>query len=979
MTTKNETESSCCGDNSCNSGSTGYWQDVEKKTLDPAVLKAEFKEGEFDSMSVEKSRRNFLKIMGFSVSALPLASCIKVPVKKALPFSKKSDTIVPGVANWFATTFNGEPVLLKTREGRPIKVEGNDKSRYFKGATNTMSQGSVIDLYDSNRLRSAMIAGKNVSWADFDKDLATKLSAAKSEGIVLVTKSFNSPSTYKLIEDFKKHYGNVSHIAYDAVSDSATAKANAKTHGSAAKTEYMFDKADLILSFDADFLGEWGQATVHTKQWSTRRTPGKDMSRHIQVETRMSLTGTNCDERHVKTEAEQKNVLIGILAELGGASNVGVTAENKALVAQLSKELRAAKGKSLVVCAHTDIDSQIVVNKINDLLSNYGKTLNVYASKFAAYADDEAFENFVQETASGKRKVGAVLFWDVNPAYSYYNNALLTKALEKISTKVSFATSADETSALCEIVGPSNHAYETWNDSIVAHDELSVTQPIIQALYGSRMAAESLLATIGNTTSFHDYMKSVWGGFVSKQSKFATVDGLWINSLHDGVAELKGLTKNINRSISSVSSSVKKLQGSASSSELSVVTYVKGAIGNGEMANNPWLQECPDGVTKATWGNYVQINPNFAKGKNLKTGDVVTLKSGAHTVELPVLVQAGLQGNTVAVALGYGRKVAGKVGKDLGENAYGFTSFRNGTFQYGDQTVSLTKTGRFEEVALTQTHHSMEGRDIVRETTNSEYISNPAAGNKAKMKLITMWDKQEFKGHKWGMVVDLNKCTGCSSCIVSCNAENNVSVVGKKEVAMRREMHWMRIDRYYKGDQDNPEVVHQPMNCQHCDNAPCETVCPVIATAQSSDGLNQQVYNRCVGTRYCANNCPYKVRRFNWFDYHKQDQALDDSQRMVLNPDVVVRTRGVMEKCSMCVQRIQAGKLQAKKEGRPLKDGDIKLACQQSCASDAIVFGDVNDPASRISKLLEHQRNYTVLEEINVKPAVSYLTKVRNK
>jgi len=983
MTTKNETESGCCGGGcstgASNAGPTGYWQDVEKKTLDPAVLKAEFKDGEFDSMSVEKSRRNFLKIMGFSVSALPLASCIKVPVKKALPFSKKNDTIVPGVANWFATTFNGEPVLLKTREGRPIKVEGNDKSRYFKGATNTMSQGSVLDLYDSNRLRSASVGGKDVSWADFDKELVSKLNAAKDQGIVLVTESFNSPSTMKLIADFKKHYGKVTHIAYDAVSDAAAIKANEKTFGSASKTEYKFDKADLIVSFDADFLGEWGPSTVYTKQWATRRTPGKDMSRHIQIETRMSLTGSNADQRFVKTEAEQKNVLIGLLAALGGASSVGITAENKALVAQLAKELKAKKGKSLVVCSHTDIDSQIVVNKINDLLSNYGKTLDAYSSSHAAYANDEGFENFVNETANGKRKVGAVIFWDVNPAYSYYNNATFTKALGNIGTKVSLASSADETSSLCDMVGPSNHTFESWNDSIVAHDEIAVTQPVIQALYGSRMGAETLLASIGNTSTFHDYVKSNWKRFVSKQGKFATLDGLWVNSLHDGVAELKGLTKKVSRSIASVNSSVKALQSSRNSSELSVVAYVKGAMGNGSMANNPWLQECPDGVTKATWGNYVQINPNFAKGKDLKTGDVVTLKSGAHTVELPVLVQAGLEVNTVGVAVGYGRTVAGRVGKDLGANAYGFVSFKNGTFNYGDQTVALTKTGKFDEVALTQTHHSMEGRDIVRETTNGEYVSNPAAGNKAKMKLITMWDKKEYKGHKWGMVVDLNKCTGCSSCIVSCNAENNVSVVGKKEVIMRREMHWLRIDRYYKGDQNNPEVVHQPMNCQHCDNAPCETVCPVIATSQSSDGLNQQTYNRCIGTRYCANNCPYKVRRFNWFDYHKQDQALDDSQRMVLNPDVVVRTRGVMEKCSMCVQRIQAGKLNAKKEGRPLKDGEIKMACEQSCASDAIVFGDMNNPASRISKLLEHQRNYTVLEELNVKPAVSYLTKVRNK
>ena len=399
---------------------------------------------------------------------------------------------------------------------------------------------------------------------------------------------------------------------------------------------------------------------------------------------------------------------------------------------------------------------------------------------------------------------------------------------------------------------------------------------------------------------------------------------------------------------------------------MAVQTYMKSAITDGEMANNPFLQELPDPVTKATWDNYVMVSPKYANEKSIKSGDMVTLKGKSHSVTIPAIVQPGTANNSFAVALGYGRKVAGKVAKNLGGNAF---AFDNG------EEVSLKKTGEFKGLAQTQTHHSMEGRDIIRETTYSEYLKDPKAGNHKKARLVNIYPEHKKDGHQWAMAIDLSQCTGCSACIVSCSTENNVPVVGRQEVANRREMHWLRIDRYYKGDENEPEVMNMPMLCQHCENAPCENVCPVLATVHSSDGINQQIYNRCVGTRYCANNCPYKVRRFNWFNYDRGDSMA----KLALNPDISQRSRGVMEKCSFCIQRIQEGKLEAKKERRPLKDGDIQVACQQSCPGDGIVFGDMNDPKSKISEFLGSERNYTVLEELNVRPRVSYLTKVRNK
>lgn len=952
----------------------GYWQDVENKVLDPKTLNQEFSDAEFDSFSVTKSRRSFLKIMGFSVSALPLTGCIKIPVKKALPYLHKNDTVIPGVANYYASTWKTIPVLVKTREGRPIKIEGNPLSINTKGGADANAQASVLSLYDSYRYRAPKVDGKDVEWDQFDKALVAELKSVAQTGkdIYLITSSVASPSELDVIREFTRTYG-AKHVAYDAVSYSGWADANSITHGARALPEYDFSKADVVVSVGFDFLS--GLNSVRNqKGYSLRRDPKGSMNKHIHVESLMSLAGSNADVRYTRTLEDQRNILLGILAEVSGSRPSGFTVaeHNVEVVKQAAEQLKAHVGTGLFLYGENCVNCQVIANKINDSLGNYGNTITVRSSDHVVAANDAEFENFVAEAAAGR--VGAAVYLGVNPVYTHPEADKFKAAHGKIGTTVALALSEDETSTLCKYVAPTNHTYESWSDTLVGRNEISVTQPVIQPLFGTRMAAETLLTLAGNQETFHDRMKKFWKANFHAGGNFET---FWNKTLHDGVVLVDRASTSRSGSIGDVSRWANHVASdTAQKTPLQTLqVYVKGHILEGAMSNNPWLQELPDPVTKATWDNYLMVSPSYARNQELTTGSVVEVKSGNYSVKVPVMVQPGTAEGTFGLALGYGRKVAGKVAKEVGVNAYPFVKYRHGSYQFAGPSIEVRKTGEERLIAQTQTHHSMEGRDIVRETTFDKYQVNPNAGNEKKAKLVHIYPEHHKTGHQWAMAIDLNKCTGCSACIVACNAENNVPVVGKVEVGRRREMHWLRLDRYYAGSDHQPEVVHMPMLCQHCDNAPCENVCPVLATVQSSDGLNQQVYNRCVGTRYCANNCPYKVRRFNWFTYKHEDEI----ENMVLNPDVTVRTRGVMEKCTMCVQRIQQGKLEAKRERRPLLDGEIQTACQQTCPSDAIVFGDMNDKNSKIAQYLEDERKYNVLAELNVQPRVSYMTKVRNR
>lgn len=962
-----------------------YWQDVEKKVLSEEEIKGEFSEGEFDSFKdVKKGRRDFLKIMGIGITAMPLVSCVRIPVKKALPYLNKSDAVTPGVANWYATYHpgnGGAALLLKNREGRPIKVEGNALCSYSRGGTLPYYQSSILSLYDAHRFKNPSVHGKETSWQNIDREVLKALNevSALDKKMVLVTSPSQSPTFSQILKSLQAKYKNLEVVVYHPFSRSSFIEANQAMFGVAADHSYNFKNADYVLSFGADFLGTMPRSHEYTADYAAKRDLAKSntMLKHIQVESLMSLTGANADIRIPMEDKDLPSFLMALLSSLQRLVGkqvlpVGVSLPETNLEAALkmANELIEYKGRSLVLCDSKNKYVQTLINGINALLGNYGQTVFVYNSPYALNESDASFENFVDRLKTGE--IGSVLFYESNPLYNYYDQEKLISGLEKVSSKIFYGMSPNETSKVCQYILPTNYYLESWGDHFKGNDSIYFTQPVIQPLFGSRMGPESLLALLDEEKSYHNYLKS----FAQKKYLGTTS---FDKALEEGfvkVSALSSVHEKINFAPLAMAFAV-LLKKVKKSSDYQLKLYEKMAILEGEEGNNPWAHELPDPVTKATWGNYFMVSPAYASAQGLKTGQVISVKFKNYTIECPLLIQPGLAANTFGLAVGYGRKEAGKVAKDLGANAYPFQQFVDGTFQdlsdFNPSQISITK--KHEELALTQTHHSMEGRDIIRESTFGQFLSKQNSGNEKKHPSISMWKGHDKKGHQWGMVIDLTKCTGCSGCIISCNAENNIPVVGREEVVLRREMHWLRLDRYYKGEDQNPEVTFMPVMCQHCDNAPCESVCPVLATVQSSDGLNQQVYNRCVGTRYCANNCPYKVRRFNWFDYPHSDK----NANMVLNPDVVVRSRGVMEKCSLCVQRIQEGKLKTKVEGRDLVDDDIKTACQQSCPAGAIYFGDMNDPNSSISKFLKSPRNYKLLDELNVQPRVSYLTKIRNK
>jgi MoCo/4Fe-4S cofactor protein with predicted Tat translocation signal len=990
-----------------------YWKGLEELNNDPkfaANKRNEFAEGiPLEEVLTEEdgeltsNRRDFLKYFGFSISAVALAACNKAPVKNVIPYIIKPENITPGIPNFYATTTDtGVSILVKTREGRPIKIEGNTQSPVYKGGVGAVEHASLLGLYDNERLQNPVVEGNNSEWATLDTKVKAGLASAKN--IRIVTGTVNSPSTKKAMAEFAAKYPGTKVVTYEATSNAAIVEATSKSFGKAVMPGYRFDNAKVIVSFGADFLGSWISPVEYSKQWVKNRKPSlenPDMSRHIQFESNLSVTGSCADVRFPIKPSAEGVILVSLYNQL--AKQAGVAALTSLPNMELplnyveitAKELWAAKGKSIVVSGSNNVNNQLLVNAINSLLGNIGTTVDLDNYSNHKVANDAQFEAFVTEMNNGG--VDAVIFYNSNPAYSYYNTKRFQDGLKKVALTVSTSRSTDETSALCKFVAPDNHFLESWNDMEPKAGYFSFAQPTITPVFNTRQAQESFLAWAGNTTDFYSYMVSSWG---------ATLNGAaWNKAIHDGFTTNGEKTAQsytaaalpsdiVNASFQSYTSSKDKI-------ELTLYTKV---IGDGTHSNNPWLQELPDPISRVCWDNYAAIGNATADKLGVKDGDVVKISTKNYTIEsIPVLVQPGQANGTVAIAVGYGRTIDGKVGKNVGKNAYGFSSFTAGNVAYAAADITIEKANGEYELAQTQTHHTIEGRNLIRETSLAEYIKNPKSGNHYDAHIISLWDERDSKGHRWGMAIDLNACTGCGACVISCNAENNVPVVGRKEILKSREMHWIRIDRYYsfknkegvkttkEKEYNNPEtgtdfenvrVTFQPVMCQQCGHAPCETVCPVLATVHSSEGLNHMAYNRCVGTRYCANNCPFKVRRFNWFKYTANDDfdfnMNNDLGRMVLNPDVTVRSRGVMEKCSFCVQRIQAGKLQAKMENRSLKDGEIQTACSASCPADAIVFGDMNDKDSEISKLMSNQRRYTMLDEYNVQSSVSYMTQIRN-
>jgi molybdopterin-containing oxidoreductase family iron-sulfur binding subunit len=933
------------------------------------------------------SRRNFLKFVGFSVATAAIASSCENPVKKAVPYLNKPEEVTPGMANHYASSyFDGNEyssVVVKVRDGRPIKIEGNTLSPITRGGSSARVQASVLSLYDNeSRLKGPSKAGKDFAWQILDNEITAKLKeiSAAGEKIVLLTSPIISPSTRKLIGEFTATYPGTEHVVYEPVSFSGMLQANKLSYGEPIIPFYHFDKAEVVVSFGADFLGTWLAPIEFAHDYSVMRslTDGeKRLSYHVQFETGLSISGSKADTRFPVKPSEMSGLLIGLynqLATLAGKAAINGGSTHEALPG-IADKLWKNQEKSIVVSGSNDINEQIVVNAINELLMNQGKTIDYSSPYLTKQADDSKMEELVKQMNSNQ--VSGLILWNVNPVYDHRDSEAFVEGLKKLKLSVSLNSVKDETLAHVTYSAPAHHYLESWDDAEPIKGFFSLAQPAIRPIFSTRQQQESLLKWMGKEPDYYAYIKNYWLTDILKSGEAA-----WTKALQDGVHQIENAVRSIGFNAESLSVAVSALNAYPAASGFEVSLYQNLSMGNGQHTNNPWLMEMPDPISKICWDNFASISPASAEKLGIAKDAIIKI----NDFEIPAFIQPGQAEGTISIALGYGHTAFGKVADGVGKNAFKLTGFSNGNRTYSFSGTEPALIAGEYKLATTQMHHSMEGRPIVRETTLSKYQQSPDSGNELhaeyEEKHTTLYKETEFTGHHWAVAIDLNKCIGCSACVIACQAENNVPVVGKQEVMKSRIMHWIRIDRYYNGDPANPGVVFQPLMCQHCDNAPCENVCPVSATNHSSEGLNQMAYNRCVGTKYCINNCPYKVRRFNWFKYannEKFDYNMNsDLSRLVLNPDVTVRERGVVEKCTFCVQRIQEKKLLAKNEDRRLEDHEILPACGQACPSKAIVFGDTNDPESEVSKLIKDPRNYHLLEELHTLPSVSYLTLVRN-
>ena len=965
-----------------------YWRSIEE-LANPKELRREEVREEAKQKSMlmrgdkelnSASRRDFLKTFGFSIAAVSIVASCKRPVEKAIPYLVKPDEVSPGMANYYASSyFDGNEygsVVVKVRDGRPIKIEGNTLSSISQGGTTARIQASILNLYDEARFKGPLKGGREITWEKADEEIAATLSRLKGSKVVLLSSTIISPSSREIIRKFAEKQGNTEWVQYDPVSASGILQANQKSFGSAFIPDYQFGKAKVVVSFGADFLGSWLSTVEYTKGYTAARSlqnGRKEMLRHYQFEAGMTLSGSNADVRFPIKPSEEGVVILALYNAVAKAKGGQILsgAQSPVDIGELANDLLENEKQSIVISGSNDVNIQLLINGINQLLGNYGQTIGFDRKLLTKQGIDADTDRLLSDLKAGN--VSALLVWNANPVFDHPKGNEFAEAIKKTGLSISFAERKDETSAVCQYVLPETNYLETWNDQEPKAGVFSLAQPTIAPIFDARPVQETLLKWAGEPHKHRDFIQGFWKeNQFSKQKDNSDFRRFWDTVLQKGVFETVQESK-LNYSSEGLSTAASQVKSAASGIE--VVLYESIAIGNGKFANNPWLQELPDPVAKISWDNFAAVPVAYAQENGLKNEDVILVNG----LELPVFVQPGQAKDTISVALGYGREVSGKVGDKTGKNLYPFIGLENGTRQYFVTGAKVEKvSGKTFELAISQTHYSMEGRPIVRETTLSDYIKNPVSGNEIKAEheanSVTLYKAPEYNGHHWGMAVDLNSCTGCGNCAIACQAENNVQVIGKEQVRNRRIMHWIRIDRYYSENPDNPKVSFQPIMCQHCGNAPCENVCPVAATPHSEEGLNQMAYNRCVGTKYCINNCPYKVRRFNWFQYVKNDKfdfaSNNDLGRMVLNPDVVVRSRGVVEKCSMCVQRIQEKKLLAKLEGRPVAEGEIKTACAQSCPGNAIVFGDLLNPESRISKLFKKNatiifwKNYTLCRRL---------------
>ncbi|MCW3167661.1 TAT-variant-translocated molybdopterin oxidoreductase [Chryseobacterium sp. 09-1422] len=973
--------------------------------------------GDAEKSDASTTRRDFLKLLGFSTAAVTLAAC-EAPVIKTIPYVVKPHDIIPGVPNYYASTyfdgFDFASVLVKTREGRPIKIDPNPAAGDL-GKTNARAQASVLSLYDNDKVKQPKFEGKDETFDKVDDYVIKGLEEAKASGkrIVLLSHSFASPTFKKLFAEFKAKYPTAELVTYDAIPYAASLDAAQEVFGQRALPVYDLKGSELVVAFQADFLGEYNAASLETS-YAAARKPGANMLRHIQVESNMSLTGANADSRYrLKPSAVNKTLVEVYNAIVAGGSS-------DKLANELAKEL-SAKGSKAVVFADGSKGAQVLAHLINQKLGSVAFTGK---ANFLKEFDKVRFQEFLGWVNGGQ--VGVLITNNVDPIYSHHKGQDFKKSLTKVPYVIAVADKKNEMYKAAKAVIPVANWLESWGDIEPQSGVYSLMQPTIQKIYKSRQIEESLLVWKNGknnaANNYYDYLKA---------NSASVLGGTSFNkALYNGIVASANAT-TLSYAGGNAAQAVAEL-GNFKASDLELVLYTKTSIGDGTQANNPWLQELPDPLTRMSWDNYLTISPKDAQRLEIENdlnarmqldGSIVNLTVNGVTIkDVPVFIQPGQADGSVGLALGYGKKDSGATA-DTGVNAYPLFDGSNLVIS----NVKLEKTGESHEFAGIQLQNTLMGRyDIAKEVPLKEFLNvafddehhgwnKPLEYHTISGALpagkIDLWDAfDDTDGPHFNLSVDLNSCTGCGACIIACQAENNVPVVGKEEIRMSRDMYWLRIDRYYSAKEkietkegverglnvpqlydiliepnESPDVIFQPVMCQHCNHAPCETVCPVAATSHGKQGQNHMAYNRCIGTRYCANNCPYKVRRFNWFTYNLNDRfdfnQNNDLGRMVLNPDVVVRTRGVMEKCSLCIQETQATILNAKRENRKVTDNEFKnsCACAAACSTGAMTFGDMNDKESEVRELYSSNRRYHLLEEIGTKPNVFYHTKVRNR
>jgi len=1030
-----------------------YWRSLGE--LADTLEFREYLHREFPEQASEwndpKGRRQFLKLMSASLALAGVAACTKQPPEQIVPYVRQPEDLVPGRPLFFASAipFSGvaHPVLVESHMGHPTKIEGNPEHPASLGATDTFTQAAILGLYDPDRAKTATHRGEIVAWGTFltaMQSAGSRQKARQGAGIRFLSGPITSPSLAEVMATVLAAYPQAKWHQYDPISRDGARMAA----GSAGDAIYHFDKADVVVALDADFLTCGPGSVRYQKDFAARRRvtdARKEMNRLYAIESTPSLTGVKADHRLALKASE----IEGFARQLSAAVGTGATsdpgsrlpapgnADTAKWVSAVAKDLQAHRGRSVVVAGEYQPASlHALAHAMNQALGNVGSTVT-YGASIEAFPTDNAasLNDLVRAMDAGQVEL-LVMLGGVNPVYTAPADLKFSEKLSKVNLSVYHGLYADETAYLCHWNLPDTHPLESWGDARAYDGTVTVIQPLIAPLYEGRSAAEVInVFTSQPDRRSYAIVKDYWtraftgGGWTIRSTDaqpFKNADTFWRRVLNDGfiagtaIADGGPPTPFV---AAPAPASTPPVAGAAPAAAANTVanppqpapvvagaatgtaTAAQGAqvppappapavegglelifrpdptVWDGRFANNGWLQELPKPLTKVTWDTTAWVSPQLAKDRGLHDGDVIELKYRGNTARMPVFRVPGHPHQSVTVFFGYGRRMAGNVGNATKE-AEPFNAFllRTSDAPWFGNGLEISKTGDRYLLATTQEHHLMEGRAPVRVATLEEYRNEPAVIQEQAEKFpktLTMYPDYKYDGNKWGMAIDLSSCTGCSACTIACVAENNIPVVGKDQVARGREMHWIRVDHYFAGnDYDNSvEAYHQPVPCMQCENAPCEIVCPVAATTHSSEGLNDMVYNRCVGTRYCSNNCPYKVRRFNFLLYQDWDTQ---SLYPMRNPDVTVRSRGVMEKCTYCVQRINQARIDAKREERDIRDGEVVTACQAVCPSDAIVFGNLNDPNSQVAKIKAQQRNYGILEDLNTRPRTTYLAALRN-